>query len=627
MKTVDIYRKEGTLDVFVATVKPDSSSNQLKKVMGDNQVTLNFEDNRPIQFKINDYCTIYGENYYLSSLPVVVKSGTFDYRYTLTMRAEGYDLSKVLYLFLGSDNSLRETEFSLMGTANDFIDLLINNANRVSTGWTKGQVINSGYKNLTFSKENCYNALSRLSEEFETEFSIEGKVIHLTKRAVDTGHTYKHGRNKGLYEITRQNLNNSSLVTRLYAYGSEKNLPPSYITTGKRLRLPGGYNPCLISSLTCTVTDNGDGTQTFEFLWDRPLSSNVASVEIEYRLSGSTGAWSTSPGSFLTPPAREVTIPLGNYEFRFRTDGATCSGINAVTPAVEITSTITTPIFVYTPLPFLERNTGIYGVIEYTEIFEDIYPHRTGRVTSVNVADPFEFTDSNIDFDVNAQLLPGLTAKVTFNTGQLAGYTFDVQSFDNGLKRFKIHKNADERILEVPSSTMRPAIGDEYVVIDIEMPSSYVTDAENSLQAAAEARLIELSEPQLSYNIVFDPKFMKRINRVIKTGDLVWIVDAELEIQKKIRVVSVTRGLLEEYQFQVELADIVSPGTISLLVSSQNGNERDIAGLTDAFLNNSILNNTVIGSLTFSNIPTTNTTTGFSQIMIEDSTGKLYKKI
>lgn len=625
MNTVDIKRlnKLGVVD-FIATIKPDKSSSQVKKVMGDNQVTITFEDSRYIAFKINDFCEVFGERYSLVQLPVVTKVSQFLYKYSLIMFADHYDLAKAQYLFLGADNSLRETEFSLMGTASDFISLIMSNVSRVSAGWSIGEVLPTGYKNLTFNADDCYAALVRIAEAFNTEFSFEGKILHLQKKVRDTGHVYKHGRNRGLYEITRQTFNNSNVVTRLYVYGSEKNLPDSYVTAkGKRLRLPGGYNPCFISSLTATLTDNLDGTTTYTFNWTDPLSAGATAVQIECRIVGSGTPWTNFTGAVSSP--RSVTVPNGNYEFRFRTFGTTCAGV--VTDPVPVPADITVPVLTFLPLPFIDRNTNVYGVIESTEIFDDIYPHRTGKVSSVNLADIYEITDAAMPFDVNAYLLPGLTPKITFNTGQLAGYSFDVQSYDNTFKRFKILKNSDERLLDIPNASMKPAIGDEYVLTDIEMPASYITDAENELKDAAVAKLVELSEPQLSYTIVLDPAFIRRVGRTIRIGDLVWIVDTELEVQKKIRVTSITRNIVEEHQYTVELSDLVSPGTIQRIIASTDANDRNLQQIGSQLNNNSILNGNVIGTLTFSQMPTTTTMTGFDQVVREQATGKLFLKL
>lgn len=521
MNTIDIMRGVGLL----VTIKPDDSSTQVKQVMGDNEIQVRFQENRMLPFMINDWCIVYGERYLLTKMPVVRKIGTFLYEYDMKLQAEGIQLARAQFMFLGDDNSLKESAFSLMGTASDFIDLLIQNASRVSSGWIKGQVIPTEHKNLTFSKENCYSVLSRLAEAFETEYWVEGKTIHLTKRQTDTGLTFKHGKNKGLYDITRTEVDSASVVTRLYCFGSEKNLPPDYRDYAKLLRMTGGDL-------------------------------------------------------------------------------------------------------------YVEKNVGKYGVIEYTEIIDDIYPQRTGKVSSVSALNPNLFNDADIDFNVNDQLLPGITAKIVFNTGQLAGYEFEVSKFNNGTKEFTLLQNKNERVLEIPGVSLRPGIGDEYIITDIIMPPSYITAAEAALKARAMQILDQASEPQLSYQITFDPVFLRKIEYTPTIGQLIWLVDVELQVQKKIRIVSATRNIVNEYDCKADISDTVSVGTISNIISIQNSNGRDIEQINAGIQNNSLLNNNVIGDLTikqgtiiFQNLPTTSTETGFSQLRIEDSTGKLYTKV
>lgn len=521
MQTIDIMRGSSLL----VTIKPDDSSAQTKKIMGDNSLSITFEDNKIIPFQINDWCVVFGERYQLNTVPTSRKISIFRYEYTLIMQSEGSLLARAQFMFLDNVNNLTESDFSLMGNADTFIDLVITNANRVSSGWVKGEVIPSSYKNLTFSKENCYNALSRLSEEFDTEFWIIGQTIHLTKKQRDTGYTFMHGKNNGLYEITRTPLNDSSVVTRLYAYGSDKNLPPDYRNYSKRL-----------------LMTNGD--------------------------------------------------------------------------------------------QYIEQNTAKYGAIEYTEIFDDIYPHRTGKVTSVNAVNPFVFIDTTISFDINAQLLPGITAKVVFNTGQLAGYQFEVSKFNNSIKEFTILTNKDERVLDIPSTTLKPAIGDEYVLVDIIMPQTYIDAAEQELRDRAQALLDQTSEAQMAYQVVMDPVYIKNKGISISIGDKVWLVDSELQVNRPIRITSTTRDIVNEFQYQVELSDTVSAGTISNIINAQATNSRNINSVSQTVQNSSILNNTQIGDLNvkqgtvvLQTPPTTNTTTGFSQLYIEDATGKIYKKI
>lgn len=626
MDKVVIYRG----GVPFVTVEPDDNSTQVKEVMGDNTVALQFTLDNYIDFSIGDYCTIFGELYKLNQIPPVKKTGTYNYIYSLSMGGINADLLKAQYLFLDSSNNLTESDFSLMGNAQTFLKLLIQNINRVSPGWTLGQVIDTPYKNLSFSKDTCYSALTKLAQSYSTEFWVEGTTIHLTQRGRDTGYTFKHGRNKGLYEIDRQNVDNSGIVTRMYAFGSNKNLPADYLSS--RLRFPGGYVPCLVSSITVDAHINPDDSVTYTFHWIPPAAPGITGVTIRYRAHGSNAVYFSAPQGSANGP-QSITLSSNVYDFILQTNGGSCGEISTLPIVVGFVS-IVDPQQVNAPLPFIENNIAKYGIIEDTELFEDIFPSRTGTITSVDATDPLKFTDASMDFDVNAQLLPGMAAKVTFNTGQLAGFTFDIHAYNAVTKEFSINKNKDEVNLDIPSNLLKPTIGDQYVLVDIEMPQSYITAAENKLLAQATALLQTYSSPRLKYAVVFDPVFIKTRSISLNIGDTVWIVDAELAINRKIRVTQVTRNIVNENDFQVQLSDEVTPGTITQIINVQQSTQSGLASLSSQIQNNSILNGTVVGNLKFKqgtavlpDIPTTNTVVGFSPVYIEDATGQLVKKV
>src|SRR5690606_2451922 len=98
----------------------------------------------------------------------------------------------------------------------------------------------------------------------------------------------------------------------------------------------------------------------------------------------------------------------------------------------------------------LTSNIDKYGLIEKPGglILEDIYPKRIGTISSVT--DAFTFTDAGLDFDINGQLLPGVTAKVLFQSGDLAGWEFEVETYNHSTKTFKINKNQDEKAVNIP---------------------------------------------------------------------------------------------------------------------------------------------------------------------------------
>lgn len=613
MQEIEIYRA-GSLFV---KVKPKDSSAQIKAIMGDNYLSLDFELSSYVDFGLNDYTDVFGETYVIATPPTVRKEGKFNWHYTLRMDSEASDLAKVQYLFLGPSNDLREPDFPLTGNAQTFMDLLLQNAGRILSGWSLGEVISTDFKNIVFKNDSCLSALSKIAEAFGTEWWVLGKKIYLTKKSQDTGLTFKHGRAKGLYEILRTVDPNNSIITRLYPYGSEKNLPSDY--GSKKLRLTT-LSPFSISNLEAEVFPQPDGTKLINLTWDDPDPA-VTHLIMKWRKAGSSGAWSST----TVPPSGGTSIgglASGPYDFVFISQP---QGIT--TMQITILSTTTTPLLTGFDFPYLESNVAKYGVIEYTETFDDIYPRRTGEVSAVDATDVFKFNDADIDFDVNTQLLPGLSAKVVFKTGQLAGYTFEVSSFNDTTKEFKILKNKDEAALDAPSTLLKPAIGDKYTLIDISMPLSYIIAAENELLNKANELLSKIAYPQYNYSITLDPVYVRAKQLQFTIGDEIWVVDSDLGIDRKIRVVNTTRNVVNEDEYQLALSDTVSQGTITTINNNISSTQLDLGSLNSAYQNAAINNGKVIGTLKFEQIPETATETGFSHVLIKNGTGELYKKV
>ncbi len=694
------------LAATVSVIKPDKTSTQVKKIMGDNIVNLNFELNHLVNFRIGDYAEIFGEIYKANRMPQIEKKDTYRYEYVMQMQSTQYDLQKAQYLFYDSNNDLKEGDFSLTGTLETFLDLLITNINRISVGWVKGVVTTTGYKTLTFSKENCLSVLQKIAEEFETEYYVEGTAINLTKQANITPQTFKYGRSKGLYTITRVQPDSTDVITRLYAFGGTQNLPAGY--PSDRLRLPGGYD-VLIHDLTYTVT-TVSGRRLYTFDWTAPGNIAITGVTIEYRKVG-TSTWYSQPGTTTTPrtlypyfpgtmissvpgiaigsagfgdtltidmdpnmqqPAagQMITVtgssfagiytvlssfisgsnyfvqvdkpvsndPLttadvklfdtapGDIEVRFRSEP-----VNAVTPSIIILLTdtdLTTPVFANSAvLPYLEKNIDLYSIIEGDYINDDIFPHRDGTVTAVDALNVYKFRDAGIDFDVNAVLLPGIAAKVNFNTGQLSGYSFEISSFNNTTKEFVLLKNKDEKTLDIPSVSFKQSIGDKYVLTEIQMPASYVETAEQALQAKAQEYLDLNSSPQFQYIIVCDPAYFRKKNIKMNIGDIVWLNDVELDVNKAIRIIGLTKSLQDEFEYQLELGETVTAGTIAKILSNQQSNSQNINNVSDTINNNALLAGTYYGTLKIEQgtLQIKDITVGAGSALVIDVDGNIFK--
>ncbi|MGV0980417.1 phage tail protein [Empedobacter falsenii] len=426
------------------------------QIMGEEVVNMSFTLSESVEFLIGDYVEIYGQSFVLNLAPEEEKISSIQFKYTLQFESVKYELGKIQLLFPDSSDTLSISDFSVMGDARRVLELIIQNANRVQNNWKLGIVDDTETKNFSFSAHNLLTALTMLADEFENEFWIDkNKTIHFTTKKEFSGLTLQYGIRKGLRSLYRSRVDSSNIVTRLFAYGSEKN------------------------------------------------------ISSEYR----------------------------NYSKRLKMD-----------------------------VPYLEANVDKFGIIEHTEMFDDVYPNRKGKVTAINPENILQFTDDGLEFDLNSSdvLIPNTTIKVTFNTGQLAGYTLEVKElgFNFNTKTFELQPAEQEKAITVPSELMRPAVGDEYVLTDIIMPLQYVTEAEAELKRRSEEYLTANCLPRLQYNVVSDPFYFEAQNIDIVLGKTIKMIDADFNLDADIRVIGLTKNLQDQYDVSFDLADEVQVSRI-----------------------------------------------------------------
>jgi len=225
---------------------------------------------------------------------------------------------------------------------------------------------------------------------------------------------------------------------------------------------------------------------------------------------------------------------------------------------------------------YVENNVSTYGLIEATKIFEEFYPKRTGTISYVDGSDKLVFRDSAIDFDVNSYLIPGVTAKVHFQTGNLAGLEFEIESYDDGDKEFTIIANTDAYGYELPNDSLKPAVSDTYVLLDISMPESYITTAEADLLAAATAYIGENSVPRVTYRLELDEKFAEDNSLDLVPGDKITVLDTDLGIDSLVQMSRVRRDIIHSYRYSLELTDHLEASVIRRLYADDVEMQRKI---------------------------------------------------
>lgn len=228
-----------------------------------------------------------------------------------------------------------------------------------------------------------------------------------------------------------------------------------------------------------------------------------------------------------------------------------------------------------------------YGIFEGRKNF-DIKPTFTGKVTSIVDGDVLSFIDETFPFDLNATdaagqtlyLIAGVSAKVHFNTGNLAGYEFEVHAYDNATHKFTLVKLTDDRGDVFPSATS-PAfqfgVNDTYKVLDIAYSKNIEEEAEKKLAEEGNKYYDQNSQPKVQYGVSVTKEYIEKylatsdagIMNVFAPGDFLKVVDADLGIDKAIRIKSFVRNVLEPYDYTLTISDTQTNADITTRVISE----------------------------------------------------------
>nr|DAV77572.1 MAG TPA: Putative tail protein [Caudoviricetes sp.] len=267
MSTWNIYHKDGSKLTDVngeqITVHGLEYSDSW---MGECFVTINFKHEVPINFQIGDYIVYRGERFELNYEPGKDKQARPDtygegFVYdSVKFNALQDELARAEFLdVVLNDNELHYTSLPkfpfYVQTLDDLLDRIQaclneqigaglwkiysrNKERSVQRGaleseWlsvygekTEDNVIES--MTITVDSQTCWQALALVNEKWDINFIVRGRNIYVGTTGIQASHIFKYGLGNGLYEIVQNADSDQSVVTRLRAYGSEKNLPSHY---------------------------------------------------------------------------------------------------------------------------------------------------------------------------------------------------------------------------------------------------------------------------------------------------------------------------------------------------------------------------------------------------------------
>lgn len=463
--------------------------------MGERTISCSFESPIVINFAIGDYLTYRGEGFYLYYTPSQTKrasSGStqdaFEYDLVFnTVDVELQNCQLLDYVPYGNDYHYQPSpSFSFVGTVKTFAERIQANMNRDYSGWTIDvyEDVETEEAEIQIDNTSCWNALVMINKEFGLNFLVTKRRVRIGYPEDSLNHTFYYGKDNGLYQITRDVNVDEAIVTRLYAYGGERNIPSDYNKresdfSGKRNLMLPGY-----------------------------LETGKSYIE--------------------------------------------------------------------------SKNISAYGVREYTQLFEDIYPSIAGvelpgigridelvsaeKITEeTETSGSFKVTIKNIGFNIK-DYLTSETATISIRSGNLTGYEFEIVEviqLENGNYEITLNKSTRDNF-QVPNAGQNLSTGDRFILLNITMPDKYVKYAEDKLLNAATSYLAEHDHVTYTYDIGVDEIYMARngnLHDLIREGMRLPLYDADFGTDYSIIIQSLSikeGGVIPVYEISLSDKPIAS---------------------------------------------------------------------
>lgn len=232
---MEIYNSKGEQ---IIDVEVDDTSYRYRQISGDNSLTLKYSLTEHVELPIGAYTEYQGQRYTLDRPESFKMQHSRNFEYTVIM--EAYQAKAKIWKFRNPvDGRLK---FPLTAKPVEHLQMFVDNMNRRDTGWAVGDCIDGVEHLISYDHDYCFDALSKMASEFDTEFEIVGKQVSLRKVEYNKSNPLPlaYGRGNGFKAgLGRDNTSDSTPAEILYVQGGSDNIDRSKYGSGELL-LPKG---------------------------------------------------------------------------------------------------------------------------------------------------------------------------------------------------------------------------------------------------------------------------------------------------------------------------------------------------------------------------------------------------
>lgn len=235
---IEIKHLDGTR---VVKMEIPTGSSVHRELMGEHYVKIPFSTDSPIYFRLGDFCIISGFGRFELTKQYAPKynAATGGYDYSLQLDAYYIKWGSKVCRYI-PENAASETSFHLTADVRAHLGVIVSNINALGSKDSnfkyEGQNYTYVLTNFTADDDNAkyfqYNntdiisALNGLAALYECEWWVEDNVIHFG-RCEQSGEAVDFEINVNVESMSGSESKNE-YANRLFAFGSERNLPSNY---------------------------------------------------------------------------------------------------------------------------------------------------------------------------------------------------------------------------------------------------------------------------------------------------------------------------------------------------------------------------------------------------------------
>ncbi len=210
------------------------------QLMEHHYVTLKFSTAEPVYFQVGDYVELPDFGYFELTSAYFPTHNATNGGYDYEMQMDAYYVSwKNKLLKYRPQYGANETSFKLTTSVSVHLNVILTNLKALGYKYNgKDFTVNyTSYNNDVFDTEerfyieydsvSIYDALTSIADKLECEWWVDGSVIYLGYCETAGQVTFEQGVN--MFSMS-QSESKSDYVTRLYAFGSDRNIPDGYFT-------------------------------------------------------------------------------------------------------------------------------------------------------------------------------------------------------------------------------------------------------------------------------------------------------------------------------------------------------------------------------------------------------------